>query len=105
MDLIPFTYNWNNKLNCSAFTTIRIYNQTKHYVGNRVEITLKGSNEKRFGTIMAVKPFLLHHLTPFMSYLDTGYSVGECQKIISKMYPTIDLAKKQFAFILILKDK
>lgn len=104
METIPFSYNWNNKLDCKAFTTIRIFNPAKHVVGNRVQAVLKGES-KGEGTIMDVKPFLLEKLNPFMSYLDTGYSVEECRNIIVRMYPKIDFTTKQLAFILIVKDK
>jgi hypothetical protein len=65
---------------------------------------MKGTHKGR-GTIVAIKPFLLHQLNPFMSYLDTGYSVEECKTIINKMYPVVDFSTKQLAFILIVKDK
>lgn len=104
MDTIPFSYNWNNKLDCLAFTTIRLYNPSRHFVGNRVMPAMKGSN-KGPATILAVKPFLLDQLNPFMSYLDTGYCVEECKKIITTMYPGVDFSKKKLAFILLVKDK
>ena len=101
---IPFSYNWNNKLDCHAFTTIRIYNPAIHFVGNMVDPVLKGQSKGK-GVMADVKPFLLKNLNPFMSYLDTGYSVEECAKIIKTMYPKIDFNTKQLAFILIVKDK
>jgi hypothetical protein len=101
---IPFSYNWNNKLDCLAFSTIRIYNPNIHFTGNRVEPILKGIS-KGPATIMDVKPFLLEKLSPFIAYLDTGYSVEECRGIILRMYPKIDFKVKQLALILIVKDK
>lgn len=103
METIPFSYNWNNKLDCKAFTTIRLYNPNKHFEGNQVNIWLKGG-ARGTGTIKAVKPFLLEKLNPFISYLDTGYSVEECRNIILKMYPSINFQTKQLALILIVKD-
>ena len=101
---IPFSYNWNNKLDCQAFTTIRIYQPQKHCAGVRVEPVLKGTS---YGpaTIMDVKPFMLDKLNSFIAYLDTGYSVEECRGIILRMYPKIDFTQKQLALILMVKDK
>ncbi|HMR84804.1 MAG TPA: hypothetical protein PKE30_16780 [Niabella sp.] len=104
MVILPFSYNWNNKLDCTAFTTIRIFNTEKHIEGIRVNAVLKGQS-KGFGTIMSVKPFYLAQLNTFISYLDTGYSVEECRNIILKMYPKVDFAKQQLALLLIVKDK
>ncbi len=104
MEVLPFSYNWNNKLDCLAFTTIRLYNPNKHIPGVKVDPVLKGQS-KGPGTIVEVKPFLLQNLNPYMSYLDTGYNVEECTKIIRTMYPKIDFTTKKLAFILIVKDK
>ena len=104
MDVIPFTYNWNNKLDCFAFTTIRIYNPSKHFVGNKVRPMLKGVN-KGDGTIIEVKTFLLHQMNNYMSYLDMGYGVDDGKKVITTMYPSIDFTTKKLAFILIAKEK
>lgn len=103
METIPFSYNWNNKLDCKAFTTIRLYNPAKHKPGTKVDPVLKGVS-KGVGTIVDVKPFLLEQLNPYMSYLDTGYSVEECKKIIVRMYSSIDFKTKKLAFILIVKE-
>lgn len=102
MDKLIFSYNWNNKLDCKAFSTIRIFQPERHYVGKEVELMLK---DKRIGigTYVAIKPFLLEKMTTFMAYIDTGYSLEECKGIIQRMYPTVDFSYKQLAYILILK--
>lgn len=100
---ITFSYNWNNKLDCKAFTTIRIYNPARHYTGQRVRAVLKGEN-KGEGFIAAVKPFMLASLNEFMARLDTGYTVEECRNVILKMYPSVNLELQKLALILIVKD-
>ena len=100
---IPFSYNWNNKLDCKAFTTIRIYSHDNHRPGTSVNAVLKGIS-KGVGKIMNVKTFLLKDLNDFMAYLDTGYNTAECQKIIKTMYPNLNFDTKLLAFILIVKD-
>lgn len=101
---LSFSYNWNNKLDCKAFTTIRMFNPTQHIVGNKVEIDLKGQS-KGSGTIMDIRRFLVKDLNAFVSYLDTGYSVAETQEIFRKMYSKTDLDRVPLALLLIVKDK
>jgi hypothetical protein len=103
MDLI-FSYNWNNKLDCNAFTTIRLYDPAKHQAGTEVQIKLKGQ-DKGVGTIKAVKVFMLDQLNDYIAYLDTGYDKQECENIIRRMYSNVDFKYKQLALLLIVKHK
>ena len=41
MEKLEFSTNWNNKLDCKCFTTIRLYNPNKHFRGNQFEISLQ----------------------------------------------------------------
>jgi hypothetical protein len=104
MEDLFFSYNWNNKLDCKAFTTIRLFNPGKHVVGVKYRVMLKRTENKGVGVIRSVKPFLLEQLNPYISYLDTGYPVEECRNIILKMYPKIDFTTKKLALILIVKE-
>lgn len=101
-DTIKFSHNWNNKLDCHAFTTIRLYNSTKHVPGKKYTVILK---DKQIGTatIKAVTPFLVSALNSYVTYLDTGYSVEECTAILHKMYPSVDFTTTRFALILLVK--
>lgn len=73
MRAISFSYNWNKKLDCDAFTTIRLFQPEKYCIGEQYEIELK--KEKLFeGVIIDVKKFWLKDLSNFVAYLDTGYS-------------------------------
>jgi len=101
---LSFSYNWNNKLDCKAFTTIRIYNPENHVPDKPVSITLKGI-KKCTGLIKGCKRFLLADLNEYMAYLDTGYNKEECTKVIERMYPSVDFKVKKMALLLILKDK
>lgn len=105
---LKFSYNWNNKLDCRAFTTIRIFNPTQHIVGNKVAIELLQRGNiisKGVGTIMCINRFLLDQMNPFISFIDTGYSVEECKSILHKMHPNIDFNIYKLALILVVKDK
>ncbi len=103
-DLI-FSYNWNNKLQCKAFTTIRLRQDQKYQVGEEYKIILqpkgKEPDAKGIAEIKAIKHFKLDALTEFISYIDTGYNREECEKIIRRMYSKLDLKKQELSFILL----
>ena len=101
---LKFSYNWNHKLDCDAFSTIRLYNPFKHILGNHCRIYL--NNEDRgTGKLVAVHRFLLINLTASMSFIDTGYSVEECRNIFIKMYPKVNFETQQLCFMVVKKDK
>jgi uncharacterized protein YqfB (UPF0267 family) len=109
MAVLRFSTNWNNKLTAfKAFTTIRLYNPNKYKIGETFEIFLTKGKEDHFmgyADIEDIKLFKLDQLSPYMSYLDTGYSVDECKKIIQTMYKNRvkDWSKQYLSFILLVK--
>lgn len=104
MRAISFSYNWNKKLDCEAFTTIRLYQPEKYCIGEQYEIQLK--KQKLFeGVIIDVKKFMLKDLSNFIAYLDTGYSKENCQSIIQTMYKQVDFNTQALSLILIHKVK
>ena len=101
---VKFSYNWNKKLDCHAFTTIRLYNPQKHFKGQAVRILL---NDKYLtdGFIYDVSVFKIDQLNDFMAYVDTGYSAEEAKKILYKMYSKVDFKTQKLAMILIVKEE
>lgn len=99
MEKLKFSYNWNNKLYCEAFTTIRIAQPNRFVIGQQFEIILNKNSLKR-ATVVGYKEFFIGQLNEYMSYLDTGYSVDETVAIIVKMYPTVDFLTKKLCFVL-----
>lgn len=85
MDKIVFETNWNNKLYCKYFTTLRLYNPAFYFTGKNFEIYYK----KEFlgiARIDDIRVTNLEKLNPFVCGLDTGYSVEETKNIFRKMY-------------------
>ncbi|MBF7093592.1 hypothetical protein IUY40_18840 [Flavobacterium sp. ALJ2] len=101
MDKLEFSANWNNKLDCKCFTTIRLFNPTKHFKGNQFEILL---NRKYKGkaVVLGVVKTEIHKLNDYVCYLDTGYGKEETTAILKKIYPRIN-SKNQLFSILLLK--
>jgi len=100
---LDFSFNWNNKLDCSCFTTIRRHNPEKYKPDVVFEIFLKEQMKGR-GYVVRVKTFRLELLDDFEAFLDTGYSSEETLGIIHKMYPDATL-ETLFDLVLIKRLK
>lgn len=86
---ISFTRNWNNKLNCSAFTTFRIHNERRR-PGGTVDIVCEKEGIRFTAEIKAVMTTSLSEVDEFISYIDTGYPVDEFKTIIRRMHKNAD---------------
>ncbi|MFK5856574.1 MAG: hypothetical protein QM503_10615 [Bacteroidota bacterium] len=106
MTNIYYTYNWNNKLDCLAFTTIRLRNDQVYYKGMVANVILKKVDRGPV-IIVGIKHFLLHELNEFMARIDTGYSKEKTIAIIQTMYKNrnINWKTQQLSFILQKKLK
>jgi hypothetical protein len=104
---IDFSYNWNKKLNCKAFTTIRMRNSARYRIGAVYDIFLdqgkKGKEKVCSAEIVNIKDFLLQDIPTYSCWLDTGYSKEETIDIVKKMYANrqVNLATTLFSLILL----
>lgn len=101
MEKLEFSTNWNNKLDCKCFTTIRIYNNKKHFKGNHFEVFLQKKYKAKV-EVLSIGVIKINSLTDYICYLDTGYSSAETIEILKKMYPRIDF-KNTYLTVLLLK--
>lgn len=102
MNKLNFSYNWNNKLGCKCFTTIRIQN-TKYKIGSIHEVFHK---KERLGIaeVVALRELRIRDLNEFVCRIDTGYSLEETKKILRRMYKNAD--RELYNFVLLAwKDK
>lgn len=102
MEKLEFSTNWNNKLDCKCFTTIRLFNPTKHFKGNRFDVFLQKKYKAKV-EVLSVGVIKIDSLTDYICYLDTGYSKLETIQILNKMYPHIDFQKKPLTILLLKK--
>lgn len=102
LGIINFSYNWNKKLDCNCFTTLRLENHNKYKTGLNYQIHLKNQFIK-VGKVVEIKVFPLRSLNEYISRLDTGYSKEETIKIINRMYPQT-LYNIETSFMLILLE-
>lgn len=104
MKRIDFSYNWNNKLLCKAFTTIRLHNPMRYTVGDVFGIYL---NNRFMGEAVLKSKRTIRHdkLNEFVSYLDTGYNLEKMAGIFTNMYKNIDLSTAYFDLCLLVYVK
>ena len=97
--VLRFSTNWNNKLYCKMFSTIRLDNGY-YKPGEMFLVYLK--NDFLYRTIIREsRSFLLHELPSISAALDTGYSLDDTKNIIRKMYPDKDWTKQKLVILLI----
>lgn len=95
---IRFSHNWNGKLHCKAFTTIRLHDDTKYIVGEiyDVYLTSKAADvPNQFmgrAELTAKKTFRMDQLNEWIAWLDTGYDLDTTRQIIRRMYPKLENA-------------
>lgn len=101
MDKLNFSFNWNNKLACSFFTTIRLKNP-KYHVGAKFSACLKDKALKEV-EVVAVKHLKLTEINDYIAGLDTGYDAVECRQLIKNMYKNkvADWNNQELAFVLL----
>lgn len=100
MDIINFSTNWNNKLDCKCFTTLRLKNPKKYQLNKQYLINLKKNPIKK-AEIIGIKTIFFKDINEYIAHLDTGYSLEETKNILLKMYPNIKTHTQPFYFILL----
>lgn len=83
MNEIKFSQNWNRKLCCKLFTTLRL--SGKHNLNDVVLVTLK-DKERGLAVVMDKQEISLDMITDSLAYIDTGYNAEETKKILQKMH-------------------
>lgn len=96
---LQFTTNWNNKLHCKAFTTLRLLSP-RYNVGNVFDVRLRGDHLGNAQVVCAT-PIRLKELTDHICYLDTGYNAEHTRGIIRKMYANsnIDFTHRKLVLV------
>ena len=82
---MEFDENYNNKLNCNCFTTIRLHAPTKNAVGAIKQIYLKGI-WKGNAKIMGVASIRLDQINPTVAKLDADMSPDELRRLLKDCY-------------------
>lgn len=87
IERLEFSTNWNKKLDCDVFTTLRISGRFK--IGQVVEVWEKKTFRGAYRIVDKKKLTNITMINDWVGYLDTGYNGKETQQIIQRMYPKI----------------
>lgn len=101
MQEIKFSNNWNNKLDCDVFTTLRLSNRWEK--GEQIKVIFK--NKTYYAEVIDKRWIYLNEINDYIAYIDTGYNAEECKKILQTMYKNshIDWKHKKIWHYLIKK--
>jgi hypothetical protein len=80
-----FTTNWNGKLACQYFTTIRLYNEAKYQHELLHDIWFKNEHFGR-ARVVDTRKITIDQVNDWMGFLDTGYDGKKTQQILRRMY-------------------
>jgi len=91
MEKIEFTYNWNNKLDCRSFSTVRLANSKKYVLLDDYQVYLKTKGNgpdiyKGLAKLQHIRRFNLFEVTPDITFLDANLNIFEFQKLLTTMY-------------------
>lgn len=104
---LDFNENWNGKLNCQCFTTIRLHNPIKNCVGAIKQIYLK-DRYKGDAKIMHVSRITLDQINLPMAKLDSGLLPDELRAKLRELYkshrPNWNTQTLDFLVLEYLKD-
>jgi|JFJP01.1.fsa_nt_gi hypothetical protein len=103
---ISFTHNYNNKLACEVFTTVRIENPKKFKPNQLYEILLTNSNKgepisQGKARILLIQPFLLDKVSEGIALIDTGLTRSKFIELVRTIYKNtgIDFTSKRLSLI------
>ena len=108
MPSINFEKNYNNKLHCVCFTSLRLHNDYNYSVGLNYTIMLK---RKNFGVAKLIEKRVLRldQLNEFIAHIDAGVPLKELISMIKSFYTkkSIDWNTQQLDLLLFekIKDK
>ena len=103
---LHFSHNWNNKLNCESFSTVRLRNDNKYQLLDLYRIFLKRevypqNVDFAIARLQAISHFYLHQVTPGITFLDANLSKIDFIQMIESMYKSkhINFHQQQMSFL------
>ncbi len=107
METVSFTHNWNQKLNCRSFSTVRIENPIKYRLNQEYRIYLKQTGlkqpiDKGVAILKHIEYFNLYEVNEAVCYLDANLNRDTFIKLVLTMYKNsgVDFRVKRMAFMI-----
>jgi len=106
---IKFSYNWNGKLDCPFFTTIRLYPYNNFSYGDTVNVERsydKSDNNTSLAIIVHKDTIRLKEIPECVFFTDTGYNKENSIRMFINMYKNrgIDNLREAYFDIIVLKN-
>ncbi len=92
---IKFRENFNNKLNCTYFTSIRDCEPSRYHLGAIYKITVGGLYLKK-AVLLQSKIVTLSQLDDVFIYMDSGCRKDDFYRVFEDFYPRFDLSTHAF---------
>lgn len=102
MKKLNYQKDFNNKLSCQYYTSIRLESNGLA-VGDQVEAYVK-KKKHHDAIVIDCRNVFLDSLNDFVTYLDAGCSAEEFKKIMVEFYPETDFKKERVSLLLFKKD-
>lgn len=83
---IDFSANWNNKLLCQIFPTMRLANPDKYVVG-RIYNCFLGKDFIGRVELVKINQFKLQSISDEVAFVDTGKSASYLRTLLQNFYP------------------
>lgn len=88
---LKFSQNWNNKLSCNSFSTVRLWNSKKYQLIDVYQIILQRSVTGQFvdfgyARLQSISSFFLDKVSPAVTFLDANLDTIEFIQLIKIMY-------------------
>lgn len=106
---IKFQRNWNNKLSCNFFTTIRLPREN-YKVDNTLKLLLHEYGIFRdmgFVKVIEAKSIRAYQINDWMAFLDAGMSADKMREMLYFMYKdkVDDFEKTEFVYMILERMK
>lgn len=101
--LLKFDQNWNCKLYCNVFTTLRPRNDEAHFIGAKFDAYLKETFMGDVEVMQVVNLANLDKMTDAMALIDTGYGKAETIEILETLYIGLveNIRETEFSYIVL----
>lgn len=103
---LHFTENFNNKLNCNSFCSVRLKNCKKYQLLDIYQVILvrkiTGSDQPiGYARLQSISNFHLSQITPAMCFLDANLNKIDFINLIKRLYNSkkVNYLHEQFSFL------
>jgi hypothetical protein len=87
LEVLEFSGDWNKKLGCQYYTTIRLNNPSKYMVGKQLKVMLS-RRLHHIAEVACISELTLGRVSEAMAFIDAGLELPKFKTMFTKMYET-----------------